>query len=113
MATLVLDADDRPYAVKRGTTPSTIGNARQITLPAWTRTFTVEAPSGGSALKVSRSGTTDDAAIDADYVDVAVGAGPREFIASSGQQAAEITSIYVASTGASAAFVVEAEATER
>ncbi|NRA03746.1 MAG: hypothetical protein HRU00_14200 [Myxococcales bacterium] len=112
MAAVTVDADDRPYAQLRSTTPATPNDLREVVLPAWTRTFTVESPTGGTALKVARTGV-DDAAIGANYVDVVAGAGPRVFVASSGQQAAEITSIFVASTGAAVAFVVEAEAARR
>ena len=103
---------ERPYAQLRTTSPAGAGTTREVILPDWTRTFTVEAPAGGNNLQVAVEGT-DEGALDANYVDVIAGAGPREFIASEGRGKALITSIFVASTGASQDFVVEAEAQER
>ncbi len=91
----------KPYAQKRGTTPSTIGIVRQVIMPDWHKGFTVEAPAGGSPLKMAISGT-DDQAIGSDFVDIIVGAGPRLF-------PVHAPSIYIASTVASADYVVEAE----
>ena len=112
MAAIVLDVAERPYTITRSTVSATPNAAREVILPPWARTFTIEAPPGGVALKVARTGA-DEVTIAADYVDVVAGAGPREFVASSGQQSAEITSVFVASVGVSAVFVVEAEAAER
>ena len=103
----------RPYAQLRGTTDVTPDDLLEIILPPWTRVYTVEAPTGGSNLKVARVGTDGAAIGAAEYVDVVAGAGPREFIASEGRQAAEYTSIFIASLAISAPYVVEAEAAGR
>ncbi len=103
----------RPHAVKRGTTPATIGNVRRVNIPDWTRGYTVEAPKGGFDLKVAWVGTDDTPIGSAQYVDVYAGAGPREFPASEGRERAQVTAIYIASVGVSADYVVEAEAIQR
>ncbi len=109
---ITLSAADNPYTIKRSTTDATPDDLVEVILPSWTRTYTVESPVGGTDLKVARTGA-DGAAIGADFVDVVAGAGPRVFVASAGQQSNQLTSIFIASTGVSVAFVVEAEAATR
>ena len=109
---ITLTAADNPYTIKRSTTDATPDDLLEVILPSWTRTYTVESPTGGSNLKVARTGT-DGAAIGTDFVDVVAGAGPRVFVASAGQQSNQLVSIFIASTGISAIFIVEAEAATR
>ena len=103
----------RPYSALRGTCDATPDDLLEIILPPWTRVYTVEAPVGGSNLKVVRVGADGDAIGAAEYVDVIAGAGPRQFVASEGRQAAQYTSIFLASLVTVAPYVVEAEAAER
>ncbi len=103
----------RPYSALRGTCDATPDDLLEVILPPWTRVFTVEAPAGGSNLKVARVGVDEAPIGAAQFVDVVAGAGPREFIASEGRQAAEYTSIFLASLVTLAPYVVEAEAMTR
>lgn len=103
----------RPYSALRGTCDANPDDLVEIILPPWTRVYTVEAPAGGSDLKVARVGVDGDAIGGAEYVDVVAGSGPREFIASEGRQSAEYTSIFLASLVTLAPYVVEAEAATR
>ncbi len=91
----------KPYAQLRGTTSSTPDNLRQVIMPDWHSGFTVEAPAGGSALKLAVSGS-DEGAIGTSYVDIMAGAGPRRF-------PYHLASLYITSETASADYVVEAE----
>ena len=104
-----------PWQPQRGTCSATPGQIRLVVLDPWARVFTVEAPAGGSDLTVQRADTTaDEGALDLPHsVDVIAGAGPREFISSSGQQAAQLTKIGIASLVAGAAFTVEIETAKR
>lgn len=102
--------DTSPYAVLRTTAPADIGKTRRVNLPPWVQSFTVEAPAGGSDLQVAVQGTDEGALTAAKFVDVYTGAGPRRFSAYGGGQAGQIKVIFIASLGASAAFVVEAMA---
>ena len=103
-----------PWQPLRGTTDATIGDVIEIVLPPWARVFTVEAPAGASNLKVARTGTVGDPIV-SNFVDVIAGAGPREFIASGGQQSNQFSAdtIFIASVGSSTDFVVEAESAKR
>lgn len=101
-----------PYQILRSTTSSTPLNSREVILPLWARTFTVEAPAGGTDLRVAVSGS-DETPIGANYVDVVAGAGPREFICSVSRGTNLISSFFVASTGASVDYAAEAEAQAR
>jgi hypothetical protein len=91
--------------------PAVADNARELTIPSWASTFTVEAPAGGADLKVAITGT-DDAAIVAAFVDVVAGNGPREFSAGFPGHG-RVDAIFVASATGSAAYIAEAEAEAR
>lgn len=102
-----------PWRAKAdGTTHGTPGTVEEVTWPDWARVVTIEVPDGGTEVTVQRelNGGSLDAAR---AVPVTPGAGPREFVVSGGQQSAQFTSFYVASTAASQAFVAEAEAARR
>jgi len=100
-----------PYSILRSAVPAVADNAREVLIPSWAAAFTIEAPVGGSDLKVAITGA-DDAAISADYVDVVAGNGPREFSAGYPGHGSVI-SVFVASATGSAVFIAEAEAEAR
>ena len=104
-----------PWQPQRGTCSATPGNIRLVVLDPWARVFTVEAPVGGSDLTVQRADAlADEGALDLPHsVDVIAGAGPRVFVASGGQQAAQLTKIGVASLVAGAPFTIEIETAKR
>lgn len=102
---------DAPQSVIRSTVSSSTNTYRQLTIPTWALTVTIESEAGGSDLFVAPVGS-DEGALGAHYCTVVTGAGPREFtVGKRGRD--RLSALYIASATGGAAYVAEAEAASR